>query len=110
VGSRTFVATLLSVSVSLASVGTARAAEPAPIVWPTTVTGEGAFRPRLDVNAPLSLLAPRELRQLRLPDPSPLKEIRLTKDEKIIIIVAACVVGAIVLFATLSIGHHPPFD
>jgi len=34
----------------------------------------------------------------------------LTKDEKIIIIVCACVLGAILLFATFHIGaHNHPF-
>jgi hypothetical protein len=59
---------------------------------------------------PLTIVAPRLSLPDRLPGAPPMREIRLSREEKVIIIVAACVVGAILLVATIKIGaNNGPF-
>jgi hypothetical protein len=112
---RSFLASLLTASVLLGS-APARAE---PVVWPATVLGETAFAPRLDAPAipdgPLAVGLPpavglRSPAHLRLPVTPPLTETRMSRDEKVILIVAVCIVGAILLLATIQIGaHNGPF-
>jgi hypothetical protein len=77
------------------------------------VTGETAFTPRLNTELAVALppaLGLRSPASLRLPVTPPLTETRMSRDEKVILIVAVCIVGAILLFATIQIGaHNGPF-
>lgn len=89
----------------VSSEGSSRAEEARAEAPRSTPSNDFVFRATLP-----SVLEAR-LPDLRLPSArASMTPTALSKDEKIVIIVAACVVGAILLFATFQIGaHNHPF-
>jgi hypothetical protein len=100
-------AVVLSVSVVLASEGPAYADGPAPrqtdVAWPVTTLVEPALG-RLGAPDILSDGVARASLPLPLLGARPSAKAVVSQDEKLVIIIAACVVGALLLFAVVKIG------